>query len=135
MSKRSPSKEEQEEFIKGDVRKLESDYIVAQQQWKKFPLRVCTQQQLLAQIRKNGNNFIDIDFPPIEKSIQDPSKGQSFDRMPHWRRPRDFMLPDPSKGIFDPQIFEKDIEPNDIHQGQLGDCWFLCAVACIAEMP
>lgn len=32
----------------------------------------------------------------------------------HWRRPRDFMIPDPSKDLLEPQIFEKNIEPNDI---------------------
>ena len=40
-----------------------------------------------------------------------------MDRLVHWRRPREFMLPDPAKGLFDPLVFEKDIEPGDILQG------------------
>jgi calpain-15 len=62
------------------------------------------------------------------------SKGQAFDRLVHWRRAKDFMEIDPSKGLLDPQVFSK-IEPNDIIQGQLSDCWFLCAVSSLAERP
>jgi hypothetical protein len=98
-------------------------------------LKVGNHEQFMKQIRTNGNNFIDTSFAPVERSIFDAAKGQPFDRLVHWRRPREFMLPDPAKGLFEPQVFEKEIAPNDILQGNLGDCWFLCAVSCLAEMP
>ena len=45
-----------------------------------------------------------------------------------WRRPCDFM-----SGSFD--VFQGGIEPNDIRQGSLADCWFLCALSSLAEFP
>lgn len=45
------------------------------------------------------------------------------------------MKVDPAEGLQDPEVFYKVIEPADVIQGQLGDCWFLCAIASLAERP
>ena len=54
-------------------------------------MTLSTDHEYFGQIKKAGTNFIDIAFPPADRSIFDPSKGQGFDRKVHWRRPRDFM--------------------------------------------
>lgn len=80
-------------------------------------------------------NFLDIDFPPLEQSIYDPAIDPPFDTLIHWWRPDDFMNIDYHNGFLEPSVFYESIEPNDIRQGALGDSWFMCALACLAERP
>ena len=73
-----------------------------------------------------GENFIDPYFPPVDSSINLGSSSP-IDYPIHWRRPKDFF-----QGVF--KVYES-ISPNDILQGRLGNCWFMSALACIAENP
>jgi hypothetical protein len=85
-----------------------------------------------------GKKFIDKDFPPTLTSLFKPTTkltegelsgtGATERTTIEWRRPTDFMV-----GEY--QVFEAGIEPGDIQQGQLGDCWFLCAIAALTEFP
>lgn len=87
-------------------------------------------------LKEAGNiNFLDIEFPPVESSIYPPTEGQPFNQPIVWKRPSEFMVVDESQGLFIPEVFYKKVEPDDIKQGQLGDCWFMCALASLAEMP
>ena len=66
-------------------------------------------------------------FIPKDRSVYaGVNDGDPFPNLT-WKRPSEFFKGGGS-------VFE-DIEPNDIHQGQLGDCWFMCALAALAERP
>lgn len=71
--------------------------------------------------------FIDKDFPAADSSLH-----HSQSKLPHskviWRRANEIA----GKGA---QLFSQGIEPNDIIQGELGDCWLLSAVAGTAQYP
>eukprot|EP00746_Dinoflagellata_sp_MGD_P007856 gnl/MRDRNA2_/MRDRNA2_115630_c0_seq1.p1 gnl/MRDRNA2_/MRDRNA2_115630_c0~~gnl/MRDRNA2_/MRDRNA2_115630_c0_seq1.p1 ORF type:complete len:560 (-),score=116.37 gnl/MRDRNA2_/MRDRNA2_115630_c0_seq1:95-1684(-) len=69
--------------------------------------------------------FVDSEFPPNGDSLG-PCQGVTPD-MVTWIR-----APDLTPG--NDELFAN-IEPNDIAQGALGDCWFLAGIAALAEFP
>ena len=91
-----------------------------------------TVHEVEAKCRSKRVNFLDLDYPPLEASLYAKSaidgRLLSDGRPITFRRPNDFM-----DGEYD--VFLGGIEPNDIRQGMLSDCWFLCALSAIAEFP
>jgi len=74
----------------------------------------------------DSHTFVDPDFPPIISSLYSTEKTPGKELV--WRRPTSFFKGKPY------HVFN-DIEPCDILQGSLGDCWFLCALGSMAEFP
>ena len=50
-------------------------------------------------IEETRSNFVDIEFPPVQASIHTPNEGQPFKNTIVWKRPKEFMIIDESKGV------------------------------------
>jgi hypothetical protein len=110
--------------------KLKEDVQTMEKEMLKIPFEVMSEDDLKDKINELGfDHFVDAHFPPRDISIYNKAFNKyPYKKIIHWRRPHEFMKKEPT-------IFEDDIDPNDIKQGFLGNCWFLCAVACLAERP
>eukprot|EP00742_Colponemidia_sp_Colp-10_P010509 GILJ01011542.1.p1 GENE.GILJ01011542.1~~GILJ01011542.1.p1 ORF type:complete len:1874 (-),score=202.87 GILJ01011542.1:133-5325(-) len=93
-----------------------------------------TRRQLAAIKQKSqGQPWIDTEFPPSAQSIFMDGSDGSRSHHPEWSqckwlRAREFCSTTP-------QVFRDGIEPKDINQGKLGDCWFLSALSVLATRP
>ena len=72
-----------------------------------------------------AKHMVDPFFPPGEGAVYDGTT-DAHSLMVQYRRPKDFFSGNYS-------LFLNEIEPNDIKQGSLGDCWFMCSIASLAE--
>ena len=66
-------------------------------------------------------------------------EGAAVDEMVKWERANSFynsrLTEDLKKAGVRVKLFEKGIEPKDVAQGQVGNCWLIAALACSAEHP
>jgi hypothetical protein len=86
-----------------------------------------TAEYIAAVCESAGVPFVDLTFVPKASSVSRDWEGAAPPFA--WMRPSAYCT-DPDKP---PCLFVGKIEPNDIDQGRLGNCYFLCALACISE--
>ena len=92
-----------------------------------------------AKHQEQGALFIDRDFPPSFKSlVSDIENAEKEDLVNLWKdmewiRAREIPSLNDDEGKL--QVFAGSIEPNDIRQGALGDCYFLSVLSVLAEKP
>lgn len=84
------------------------------------------------------DEFEDHDFPPAPESIGvlhgDTASGVLYGGdATEWRRASEVAGKD-SQG-HGAQLFQGEIEADDLLQGRIGDCWLIAALACVAERP
>ena len=87
---------------------------------------------ILKRCKARKEKFVDESFPPCRTSLisdwTTSPKAAVWDRF-EWRRASEFLTPR------DLAVFKQGISPSDIRQGALGNCYFLSALTCLAEVP
>ncbi|XP_035696655.1 calpain-9-like isoform X1 [Branchiostoma floridae] len=76
-----------------------------------------------AECLRKGELWVDPEFPPVASSLF-PSHAGKLPRNIVWKRP--WEITD------NPELFVGGASRFDICQGELGDCWFLAAIACLS---
>lgn len=77
--------------------------------------------------------FVDSDFPPCAQSL---GKTKQDSGNIEWIRLEDLFSAAPEgQPPQRAQLFHAGVEPSDVHQGGLGDCWLMSSIAALAEFP
>jgi len=89
-----------------------------------------------------GVRFVDAEFPPCGSSLGTVYEEDRSSRLRISKAQKDAVkwipLPELVRMAFPnktPCLFDDLIEPNDLTQGQVGDCWLLASIAGLAEFP
>eukprot|EP00164_Ancoracysta_twista_P003737 GFYU01005010.1.p1 GENE.GFYU01005010.1~~GFYU01005010.1.p1 ORF type:complete len:789 (+),score=315.66 GFYU01005010.1:158-2524(+) len=89
--------------------------------------------KLIKKLKGTGKKYEDPDFRADSSSLfhdaNKPTPGHIPEDYIKWLRPSDM---DP---VDDPQLFVEGTSAGDVIQGGLGDCWFLGALAVVANRP
>lgn len=89
-------------------------------------------ERILQQYQSSGQKFVDQEFPATIQSLA------GFDETGTAKREYGNLIWERPEVYFDGKrfgVFDNDIDPGDIEQGGLGDCYLLGALSSIAEDP
>ncbi|XP_033742634.1 calpain-15-like isoform X2 [Pecten maximus] len=81
--------------------------------------------------RENGTMFVDEQFPPNVNSLYSRPRVASVN--PTWLRCHDLRTEESKEDNEDWVVYRSNPLADDIGQGRLGNCWFLSALAVLAE--
>jgi hypothetical protein len=89
--------------------------------------------------RTSGGHFNDISFPADQSSLYwayAGKSGEDLEMQTTYQEVKSWKTPVELEGGAVPSLWGKlGVRPAAIQQGQLGDCWFLSAMAALAEWP
>lgn len=103
----------------------------------------CSSKSRRTNVAPDGR-FLDADFPPADSSLGVPKAGRSFLTPIQRSKAQWIRLPSllqanralsESDSVGSPRLEWDDIEPSDLAQGWLGNCWLIASIAALAEFP
>jgi len=135
-SKHSPKKDFNLKTDEDEKALEKDDILMKSQDWKKYDdilekhrIPRITSSQDYYKLKKNSIDnkvlFNDSEFSPSRSLLVNPN-----DSKVEWLRPHDICKRLNIKG---PRMFVNNFNRFDINQGTIGDCWFLAALANLAE--